>query len=180
MSQDEITPSCFNMLRFLFAAVCYNYSHLDANLHESNGVRASPLFIAAGRGGEGFRKLAVVKYPWNKTDFTPFFTGIPPHVLIMVEIEELKIKMEQQKNEIVTGLSAELDRRHIGGDAFQATQILDEVKKAHDSMLEKLNSISLASNTNAANTSRSLPLNVFDVDQEDGDGINDKNVAAEE
>ena len=72
VSQDEITPSCFNMLRFLFAAVCYNYSHLDANLHESNGVRASPLFIAAGRGGEGFRKLAVVKYPWNKTDFTPF------------------------------------------------------------------------------------------------------------
>ena len=94
----------------------------------------------------------------------------------MVEIEELKIKMEQQKNEIVTGLSAELDRRHIGGDAFQATQILDEVKKAHDSMLEKLNSISLASNTNAANTSRSLPLNVFDVDQEDGDGINDDTV----
>ena len=73
----------------------------------------------------------------------------------------------------MAGLSSELDRRNIGGDAFQATQILHEVKKAHDSMLEKLNSISLASNTNAANTSRSFPLNVFDVDQEDGDGIND-------
>ena len=66
-----------------------------------------------------------------------------------------------------------MDRRHIGRDAFQATQILDEVKKAHDSMLEKLNSIYLASITNAANTSRSLSSNVFDVDQEDGGGIND-------
>ena len=67
----------------------------------------------------------------------------------------------------MAGLSAELDRRNIGGDAFQATQILDAVKKVHDSMLEKLNSVSLTSDANDANTSRSFPLNVFDVDQED-------------
>ena len=38
---------------------------------------------------EEIRSYATIRYPWNKTCNTPIFTGVSPHVMIMVEMEEL-------------------------------------------------------------------------------------------
>ena len=119
------------LLRFLFASICYHYEHLERTLHETNGLRGSPIFIAAGRAGE-FWKYAVVSFPWTKTAFTPFFTGIPPHVMMMVEIEMMKKTISEQTCAIVDGLKMELDKRNIGGDTYQDKMVLEEVKRAQE------------------------------------------------
>ena len=92
-----------------------NYNDpLDRTL-QKKGLRVSPIFIAAARAGE-FRKYAVVSFPCKKTAFIPFFTGIPPHVIMMAEIEILKKRIEKQTCAIVDGLKTELDKRIISGD----------------------------------------------------------------
>ena len=50
-----------------------------------------------------------MKYPQEKTEYTPVFTGIPPHVLPMTELENIKLKMEYQTLEIIGKCKEELD-----------------------------------------------------------------------
>ena len=35
-------------------------------------------------------KLSTAKFPWNKTDKTPTFTGITPHVTILTMLETIR------------------------------------------------------------------------------------------
>ena len=78
------------LLRFLFASICYHYDYLDANLSEYNQLRGSYMFLSASASPD-IRQCAVISYPWNATDATPVFTGIPPHVMLMSEMEQLKL-----------------------------------------------------------------------------------------
>ena len=113
---------------------------IKTGIFTKKGLRGSPNFIAAARAGE-LRKYAVVSFPWTKTAFTLFFTGIPPHVMMMAEIEILNKTIAKQTCAIFDGLKTELDKRNIGGDTYQATMVLEEVKIAHDMMYTKLSSI---------------------------------------
>ena len=83
-------------------------------------------------------KYATVKHPWNKTHNTPSFTGIPPHVIIMVEMEDLKYILRKQRQDIVMYFREELDRRHVGVGTYQENRILEEVARVHDRMTEAL------------------------------------------
>ena len=71
------------LIRFLFASICFHYDNLKRDLSETNRVRASTMFIEATKET---RSYATIRYPWNKTCNTPIFTGVPPHVMIMVEM----------------------------------------------------------------------------------------------
>ena len=52
--------------------------------------------------------------------------------MIMVEMEELKTVLKDQREQISADLRDELNKRHIGGDAFEASGILEEVTKFHE------------------------------------------------
>ena len=138
--ENDVSGCTFLVLRFLFASICYHCEHLDRTLDTKKSCRRSPILIAAARAG-GFQKYIVVSFPWTKTTFTPFFRGIPPHVMMMTEIEILKKMIAKQTCAIVDGLKTELDKRNIGGDTYQATMVLEEVKRAHEMMYTKLSSI---------------------------------------
>ena len=84
------------------------------------------------------KRFAVVNFPWTATNFTPFGTGIPPHVMLLSEIQCLKASFKQQTNTIVEGMREELNRRNVGGDAFRADCVLDDIKIANESFLSKL------------------------------------------
>ena len=84
------------------------------------------------------RSYATIRYPWNKTCSTPIFTGFPPHFMIMVEMEELKTVLKDQQKKIIADLWDEINKRHIGGDAFKASGILEEVTKVHKITLKAL------------------------------------------
>ena len=59
------------------------------------------------------RSYATIRYPWNKTCNTPIFTGLPPHVMIMVDMEELKTVLKDQWKHISADLRDVLNKRHI-------------------------------------------------------------------
>ena len=53
----------------------------------------------------------------------------------------MKKMIANQTCAVVDGLKTELDKRNIGGDTYQATMVLEEVKRAHTMMCTKLSSI---------------------------------------
>ena len=67
---------------------------------------------------EEIRSYATIRYPWKKTCNTPIFTGVPPHVMILVEMEYLKNVLKDQRKQISADLRDELNKRHIGGYAL--------------------------------------------------------------
>ena len=53
----------------------------------------------------------------------------------------LKKTITKQLCDIVDGLKTEQDKCNIGGDTYQATMVLEEVKRAHEMMYTKLSII---------------------------------------
>ena len=58
--------------------------------------------------------------------------------MIMVEMEELKTLLKDQRKEIAADLWDELNKRHIGGDTFEASSILEELTKVHERTIDAL------------------------------------------
>ena len=58
--------------------------------------------------------------------------------MIMVEMEDLKNVLKDQWKQISADLWDELNKRHIGGYAFEASGILEEVTKVHERTLGAL------------------------------------------
>ena len=45
--------------------------------------------------------LARIAHPWNSMEDTPEFTGIPPHILLISDIEGLKSEIRSLKGYII-------------------------------------------------------------------------------
>ena len=112
----------FNFFRFHFL----HCDDLKRNLSETNRVRASTMFIEAIKEISSY---TTIRYPCNKTCNTTIFTGVPPHVMIIFEMEYLKTLLEDKRKDIAADLRDELNKRHIGGYAFEASSILEEEPK---------------------------------------------------
>ena len=87
---------------------------------------------------EEIRSYTTTRYPQKKTCNTPIFIGMTPNVMIMVDMEEPKTVLKDQQKQISADLQYELNKRHIGGDAFEASGILEEVTKVHERTLGAL------------------------------------------
>jgi hypothetical protein len=163
VSGNDMCANMFLLMKKMFAAICYHFNHLQNTEHEQSALRSSALFQAAAANID-VREAATIKFPWNKTEQTPTATGLPPHVVLQAEMEELKMKMEQSKKDIIEAMGKELDDRNIGGDAFQSTRILEQVNQMHQqisTMLEGGGQMSgNASNGNIQN-------NVFELGDND-------------
>jgi hypothetical protein len=75
-------------------------------LPKKNKSHASPFLT----GIPNFAKeRATVRFPWNRTDATPTFTGLPPHVCILAQLEGLKESLAQVMDNIINGVKNDLD-----------------------------------------------------------------------
>ena len=99
-------------MRYLFACLCYHFEWVSENEDHRSTLRSSAMFIGASANPE-IRDCAVIKYPWNKTEQMPSPTGIPPHVLLQAEMEELKLAMTKMRMGIITELGLELDKEEL-------------------------------------------------------------------
>jgi hypothetical protein len=105
-------------------------------LHEKNKLRASHFFTHIP---VEMKAAATVKYPWNQTETTPTFTGLPPHITILANFQTLMVEMESTKDAILSGLIAELDRRRIGSQShFDKGEILASMTTMHNELLKKV------------------------------------------
>ena len=56
--------------------------------------------------------------------FTPCAMFIPPHVIMMAAIDNLKLNISQQTKNIFDGMRDELDQHSVGGYSYQATMVI--------------------------------------------------------
>ena len=76
----DVSSPTFELIQFLFACVCFNYTHLDKHIHKIHHLLESPILIAAVRS-KHLHKFALTRYPWTITPYTTYFTGITPHFI---------------------------------------------------------------------------------------------------
>ena len=80
-------------------------------LPKQNKLQVSPFFTNLPNYARG---AAAVRFPWNKTAATPIFTGLPPHVCILAQLEGLKEKIEHKGDRISSKVKDDLDGRRLG------------------------------------------------------------------
>ena len=105
------------------------------------------MFSAAGIE-KHLHKFALTRYTWTSTTYTPYFTEIPPHVILIPEIESLKAPFEQQARDIVQETRNESNERNVGGYLHKSGCVLDKIKAANEYFLSKVQNFSEKSNSN--------------------------------
>ncbi|MEM7283659.1 MAG: hypothetical protein AAF438_18745, partial [Pseudomonadota bacterium] len=166
VNKREVKPQTFALFRYLFASLCYHSRHLEEVLHETNPLRGSPVFAAISKFEHADK--AAVSYPWKATAFSPKPTGIPPHVMILVRMEELKMELAQQSERIMERLKSELDERSVGGSEYRATRIMEDVKE----LLQNMCLAQRAASTEIDDGSPNIDIGDWDI----GDGVSDGDV----
>jgi len=131
-----IRGEIFQLLYFCFASLCYHFDFLVEVLPKQNKLQASPFFTHIPNYA---REAATVRFPWNKTASTPLFTGLPPHVSILAQIESLKVALEEAKDSIISGLKADLDGRRLGSQSyFDKEEIIEKMGELHNELLRRV------------------------------------------
>ena len=127
LNSNEVQPHVFELIRYLFAALCFHFDFLEGKLAKQSTLRASPLYneVSNYEFRAGANKIA---YPWTATEYTPQQSSIPPHsMLLVVEIEKLKKGLSDQTTTIIKSLKEELDNCSVGGTEYRTNKILMEV-----------------------------------------------------
>ena len=137
MEDGELSTSSKHIIWSCFASICYHHTFLTNTLHEESTFRASLFYKDIP---EEFLKIARIAYPWEATSDTPKLTGIPPHVLLMAEIEEMKNKFEKLNVTFKGDMNDALDERGVGGSEYHTNCILKAIKKSEAAMLNRMTS----------------------------------------
>ena len=87
---------------------------------------------------QSVREVVRVAYPWNKTEDTPPFTGVPPHILILAELEELKKAVMGLQNNIKDDMKDLMEERGFSSQASSTQMIINAVSKSNKEMLDGL------------------------------------------
>ena len=96
---EGTTEHSFNLAYQCVSSVCHKYNWLNKTLHRAHNVRSSLVFKDLPKK---FLQLAKTAYPWDPTtEYTPQFTGIPPHTVHLTKIAELKEKVLELENNII-------------------------------------------------------------------------------
>ena len=130
MRRTDVSSPNFEILQFLFACLCFHYKHLDAHIHKNHCLRGSPIFIAVGEA-KNLQIFDFTRYPCTITTYNPYAAVIPPHAMLMSEIEPLKDNFEQKTRNIVQEMRNELNDRNAGGDLYKAGCIIDKIRAAN-------------------------------------------------
>ena len=105
-----------------FAKISFHHKELKSMLHEQCPLCASPIFRDIP---SDVMPLARIDHLWNITEDTPEFTGIPPHILLMLEIEELKHEIYSLKGTIINQLQDGMDKRGYSSTEHNTKTIID-------------------------------------------------------
>ena len=154
----EDVPACTRVLiDFLFASICYHYTHLCDNMHDECRFRASPFFIDIP---QEFMDCSKVIHPWESSKFSPKITGVPPHVLLMAKMEELMLKFNTLRVDMKDDFGGMLDHRGIGGSEFHTNIILEAIKTIG-------NSVSSSPSASPSDSEEGTACNMIISDEED-------------
>ena len=66
------------------------------------------------------------------TNYTPYATVIPLHIILIEKIEALKSEFEKQTTHIVEDMRTESNAQNFGRDLYKAGRVLDDNKAANE------------------------------------------------
>lgn len=144
--EGAISGSTRALVGWCFASICYHYEDLkETYLHPDSTLRMSSLFKDIP---EDITSIAVVKYPWNKTEDTPVSTGVPPHVLHMADMHELQLELKSLKQEmkdmktsLMDAIKQEMTNRGFGSTEHNTGQLMDLITSVTAKQTEALTDI---------------------------------------
>jgi hypothetical protein len=122
---SDATVATRMLAQELFASVCFHRNYLDEHLHKNLPFRDSPFFKDIP---QAVLNAARIAYPWDATEDTPKFTGIPPHVSLLAKQESLQIELGQLRESIASMIGDELNDRGIGCTEFYTRGIENAIK----------------------------------------------------
>ena len=120
--------------------------------------RDSPLEICS---------LAVVKFSLNKTVDTPKFTAIPPHVMILSEMEAMNIKMQALQGNIFGDLEKAMDERGFCTQEYNIQSIIKAMEEQSKKLLADVLATTTATPINMTTETRQ-EMNYLNFVEEDG------------
>ena len=132
-SFHEYDANACNIASICFAQICFHYDFLLTNLHQTNPLCSSSMFRDIP---SDIRVLARIAYPWDLTNNTPYFTGIPPHVTHMAEMEALKVEVANLRTTIVAEVGAAMDQRGFASKEHNTLKILDAMDTHFNKMAD--------------------------------------------
>lgn len=135
-----VPPRAMKLAVMFFASICYHHDYLQENINKNSPFRSSSFFKDIP---VRFKRCAVVKYPWNKTTDTPMFTGIPPHVSIMVQNEMMREEIRGLREDLKKCINTEFNERGVGCTEFYTRQI-EKKMDAFNAKLDRSHDILLA------------------------------------
>ena len=138
----------------------FHYDYLNEILHPYSSLRVSTF---SNDTPSEFTDLSNIFYPWNKTDYTSKITGVPPHVLLMAEMEVLKSKFEKLRIDMNSYIKRMLDKRGVGGNELHNNSIHDNIRESQDQMHDVIKRVTVCRPTLEADVS-STPEEQFNFD----------------
>ena len=127
---DQIPDGTFTVVRYCFASLCYHHQFLKTILQPTSRIRTSPLFMNVPQHILDKVKTCTYK-DVGKYKNAPRLTGIPPHVVILNNLNGITDCVTECSEDIVTKIKADLDDRMVGGDKHQASMVLEQVQGVH-------------------------------------------------
>jgi hypothetical protein len=133
---SNISGEVFHLLYNCFVSLCYHDDFLVGILPKRNKLQASPFLINIPNYA---RDAAAVWFPWNKTASMPTFTGLPPHVCILAQLEGLKEKMECKGDRRISQVKDDLNGRWLGSQSyFDTEEIIAKMGEFHKEMIQRV------------------------------------------
>ena len=80
-------------------------------------VQTSTLFCVAGLGLAQASPFVKIVYPWSAGAADQPFSGIPPHVAVLHEIQSLRCQQDGLVENFCATLTQQLDERQFNGGA---------------------------------------------------------------
>ena len=89
---------------------------------------------------EVLKSLVRVSYPWNKDVNSPVLAGIPPHILVLAQLDSLTRSQLTIADEVVTSIKEELDNHNIGG-GYHASRLISEMNHSHSKIINSISEV---------------------------------------
>jgi len=97
LNYSKIHPKTLELVRTILASVFFHYDFLKENLSPMHAFRASSIFRNIP---DTLKACAKVAFPWTKSSYTPMLTGVPPHTMIIAELESLKMSISESRRSL--------------------------------------------------------------------------------
>ena len=167
---DRIEGNVMNLAIQCFASICYHYKFLDSSLHKNSPFRNAAIFKDIP---PDIKVCARTAFPWTSTADTPRFTGVPPHIMIMAELEEVKCMLSELKDAMKLDFRTELNNRGVGGSEFHTNRILESITELGHRFSTEINGRREEENTRAVRDMVDTSYAFDDEDEEmDEEGVN--------